>query len=254
MPGATTGGFYCCAEDAWVIVAFMVRGATEKFKHACPACGQHIEYTAEYCGHRIQCPTCRGSVVFPALPPSSATQKLRLQRDVGVKKRKPLFNLRFLRTILEFPHWKMVGACLVPFLVVGGLLVGAGMLKKANAEDTPAALPKAVTAPVGSDAWKKMTVLGQSQEQVERCVKMVQDAKAAVLQAEMTRDRVRQSYANVSPGQPQYSMGMRQTSAADQGVAQAEQRCNAARQMFDQAFQQYQNLGGQFDYRSQVPP
>ncbi len=224
----------------------------DKYKHACPACGQRIEYTIDYCGRQISCPSCHALVVFPVAPIHSATQKLRLQRDVVVEKKKSLLAAAVLKALIEFPHWKVVGACAVPFFLVGGLLLGATYLRKTNTEE-PAKLPTAVTEPVGSDAWKKMTDLGQLDQAVQFRVRAVALAKAGLAQAERARQNLHNTYHGQTLDGPIYQGVMRQYEAADRLINQRQQELTAAQQAFETAYAQYQKLGGRTDYRSQLP-
>ncbi len=225
----------------------------EKFKHSCPACGQRIEYTVDYCGKQVACPTCQAPVLFPAIPPTTATQKLRLQRDAGPRKKRGLFDLPFFKGLLNFPHWKVVGACLIPFLLVGGLVWGANFLKSQNADQTPAQTPRAVAQPVSQDAWNKMTQLGAVEQQVKNCLRAATVAKAAVVQAMAARDQLYGMYKGSSLPASISQNVMEQERAADNKVNMAQQQFAAACQAFNTAFINYQNAGGQVDYRSQLP-
>ena len=49
----------------------------ETYKHSCPFCGQHIEYSAWYCGKQMVCPICGKTVTFPAIPPGRKGQPVR---------------------------------------------------------------------------------------------------------------------------------------------------------------------------------
>jgi hypothetical protein len=162
----------------------------DKYKHTCPKCGQRIEYTLDYCGHQISCPSCHTAIVFPEAPLPTATQKLRLQRDIGLKSKKSWRDIAIIKALMTFSQWKVVGACLVPFAVVGGLLVGASYLRKAGA-DAPAQIPQAISTPVGADAWKKMTDLGQVEQAVQARLQMVIAAKQTLILAQTQRDNLR---------------------------------------------------------------
>src|ERR1700678_1797356 len=98
----------------------------ESFKHSCPFCGQHIEYTAGYCGKQMQCPICGHTVTFPALPPARSGQTLRVKSLERKPERKWSWKLPpALVFLLNFQHWNVVAQCAVPFVIIGALLAGA---------------------------------------------------------------------------------------------------------------------------------
>jgi hypothetical protein len=224
----------------------------EKFKHSCPACGQRIEYTVDYCGKQIACPTCQAAVLFPAIPPVTATQKLRLQRDAGPRRKKGLLDFPFLKALRNYPHWKVVGACVVPFLIVTGLVLGANFLKSQNTDQPAAQTPRAVAQPVSQDAWNKMTELGAVEQQVKNCVRAALAAKAAVAQAMAAQNQLTAAYHGSIPSSI-YQNVMEQERLASEKINMAQQQLGATRQAFEAAYTRYQSLGGQFDYRSQMP-
>ena len=39
-----------------------------EFKFNCPTCGQHILAATEWCGRKINCPSCQTSITIPELP------------------------------------------------------------------------------------------------------------------------------------------------------------------------------------------
>jgi hypothetical protein len=224
----------------------------DKYKHTCPTCGQHIEYTIDYCGRQIACPGCQTPIIFPDAPIPTATQKLRLQRDLAPRQKKSLLELPFIKALLEFSHWKVVGACLVPFLLIGGLLLGASYLRK-NTSDEPAKIPQAVAAPISSDAWKKMTDLGQVEQAVQFRLQAVAAANRALLQARSAHDALHRTYEGATLDSGTYAIVMKQYADADKLVSMREQQLGAAQNAFNAAFEIYKQLGGQVDYSSQLP-
>ena len=75
---------------------------------SCPFCGQHIEYTAGYCGKQMQCPICGQTVTFPALPPGGKSgPKLRvksLSEQDAIQPRASQGNRRRQDKTYEFIH------------------------------------------------------------------------------------------------------------------------------------------------------
>ena len=54
----------------------------ESYKHSCPCCGQHMEYTAPYCGKKTLCPTCGHTITFPAMAPGRYAVVVVVEVDV----------------------------------------------------------------------------------------------------------------------------------------------------------------------------
>ena len=224
----------------------------DKYKHTCPKCGQRIEYTIDYCGHQIACPSCHTGIVFPDAPAPTATQKLRLQRDAGPARKKTWRDLALIKALLGFSQWKVVGACLVPFVLVGGLLFGASLLRKSSA-DEPTAIPRAVAIPVGSDAWKKMTDLGQVEQAVQYRLQAVIAAKRTLLQAQSQATALHDQYHGMTLGSGTYAMVMKQMDDLQKRVSVAQNQVNAEENAFRTSYELYQKLGGKVDYNSQLP-
>jgi endogenous inhibitor of DNA gyrase (YacG/DUF329 family) len=82
----------------------------ESYKHSCPFCGQHIEYTAGYCGKQMQCPMCGQTVTFPALPPGRPGPALHVKSLERKPERKWNWKLpaalAFLRTFNIGTWWR----------------------------------------------------------------------------------------------------------------------------------------------------
>jgi len=228
----------------------------DSFKHSCPFCGQHIEYTAGYCGKQMICPICGKIVNFPAIPPSVGGTTLRIRHAEAASESNWLGGLisffGFLAPLQRFKHWSAVLVCLVPFTIVGALLVGASVVRK-QLGDAPAP-PVAPTVQVDSNAWQKMTDLARADQLVQRQLNAVRRASDAVATAERKRAALHAYWhPRRAPDQVTYASVMAQYQADDQAVANAQQALASARNCFSAAFSQYQKLGGTIDYSRQLP-
>jgi len=219
-------------------------------KHSCPGCGQHIEYSLEHCGRQFACPNCHSIITFPPVP----TSKLRLQGAVDPSaKKKSWLDFAWLKPIIAFEHWRMVGLCLVPFLIIVGLLIGANALRKSDPPDDPPKIPRAVEQPVAADEWNKMTELGQVDQAVQFRLRSTAVAKAGLLEAERARDALHHTYKGAQLDSLSYQTVTRQYAEADRLISARQHQYEVARQSFEAAFQKYQEMGGKVDYRSQLP-
>jgi hypothetical protein len=208
----------------------------ESYKHSCPFCGQHIEYTAGYCGKQMQCPICGQTITFPALPPGRGSTTLRSSSLDRLKR--PKWHLPpALLALLNFKHWNLVAQCAIPFLIVVGLLVGAYYVKQKFSDD-----PAPVAAPVvqaDPDAWKKMTELSKADQAVQD---RIHELEAAHANADMA-DRLKAQAEHMDPSQRK---------SANQQAEAAHKALDAARKRFDTANDLYHQLGGTVDYRNQL--
>jgi hypothetical protein len=225
----------------------------ESYKHSCPFCGQHIEYTVGYCGKQMVCPICGKTVTFPAVPPAGKGPSLRLKRPAAAPAAKWSFDFRgLLASLRRFEHWNTVLVCLVPFIIVGALLAGADVVKKhlGNEPATP------VASPIQADpnAWQKMTDLARADQLVQQDLGAVRKASAAAAAAEKSRASLH-AYWHVRRAADQaiYDNVMAQYKAADQAVANTQKALGDARERFDKDNRKYQQLGGTVDYRRQLP-
>jgi hypothetical protein len=224
----------------------------ESYKHSCPFCGQHIEYTAGYCGKQMVCPICGKTVTFPAVPPGGKGLSLRIKRPEAARAAKwPFDFFGILAPLRRFQHWNMVLVCLVPFIIVGALLAGAAMLRK-QLGNTPAA-PVAPLIQADPNAWQKMTDLVRADQLVQKQLAAVRNASAAVAAAEENRAKFH-AYWHVrrAADQATYQSVLAQYKAKDEAVANAHKVLDHARQCFDSALRKYQQLGGTTDYRRQL--
>ncbi len=210
----------------------------ESYKHSCPCCGQHIEYTAGYCGRQMQCPMCGKTVTFPALPPGRLGKSLRTKSLEPKETPKSARNWpATLAPLLDFPHWNLLAQCAVPFLLIGVLLAGAIFVKKKLGDTAaPAAAP---TVQADPEAWQKMADLTKADQTVRTRMSELDAACASLKLA----DQVRQSMSRLDPSQRR---------SADQQWQFAQRAREAAQKRFDDAMTAYQRLGGTVDYRSQL--
>jgi len=211
----------------------------ESFKHSCPCCGQHIEYTVCYCGKQIQCPMCGHTVTFPAVPPKQGGAKL------GVKSLQPKAVRNwaskmpgFLGSLRDYQHWNVVAQCAVPFVILAVLLAGAAFVKNKLSEPTSAVVIP--TEQADPEAWQKMADLRVADQAVKTSM---QQLAAAHANADLAEQRRKQAQ-KLEPAQK---------AVADNQAQLAEKLLAAARQRFDAANTKYRQLGGTVDYRAQCP-
>ena len=224
----------------------------ESYKHSCPFCGQHIEYTAGYCGKQMVCPICGQTVTFPAVPPRSKGPSLRIKRPEAARAARWSFDFfGILAPLRRFEHWNIVLVCLVPFIIVGVLLAGAGVVRKQL--DNTSAAPAAPLIPADPNAWQKMTDLARADQLVQAQLGVVRKARATVATAERNRANLH-AYWHVrrAANQAIYDNVMAQYKADDQAVANAHKALDSAYQCFESALRNYQQLGGTTDYRRQL--
>ena len=89
-----------------------------------------MEYTDAHSGMHIACPKCQHPIVLPAIPAGKLTTSLRLVRRVAKPAAKFRFTLPGIVLALRgFQHWKIVGMCLVPFVLVAGAFGGGIRLR-----------------------------------------------------------------------------------------------------------------------------
>ena len=171
----------------------------ETYKHSCPFCGQHIEYTIGYCGKQMICPICSKTVTFPALPPGGKKQGLRIKRPEAVSDAKWAFNVRAIIAALRgFDHWNLVLTGLVPFVIVAVLLVGANLVRKYTAEGP--ALPVAPQAQADPDAWQKMKDLARADQLVQAQLALLARDQGAIAAAQAQRSNLDSEYPGPDDG------------------------------------------------------
>jgi hypothetical protein len=197
-----------------------------------------MEYTDDYSGMRMTCPKCRQPIVFPGVATRRLPSSLRLAGAVAKPPAGFQFSLagmvRFLR---EFKHWKIVGVCLIPFVLVAGALVAASLAGRHE----PAPAPAAAGVAVDPDALGRLTNLTRADQLVQERLAAVNRATAACQTAEKNEAALRSQRRGAAGP------------AADQAVKRAHQALANARKDFDTAFAQYQKLGGTIDYQRQLP-
>jgi hypothetical protein len=202
------------------------------------------------------CPICGKIVNFPAIPPSAGGTTLRVRRHEETCESRWSFDFfgffGFLAPLQRFKHWSAVMICLVPFTIVGALLVGASVVRK-QLGDAPAP-PVAPSAQVDTNAWQKMTDLARADQLVQQRLSAVRRASDAVSTAERKRAALHAYWhPRRAPDQVTYASVTAQYQADDQAVANAEQALASARSCFSTAFSQYEKLGGTIDYSRQLP-
>ena len=211
-------------------------------KYACPYCGQHLEYTDGHSGMHIPCPKCQHPIVLPAIPAGKLTSSLRLVRPVARPAAR--FQFTFAGIVLalrEFKHWRIVGMCLVPFVLVAGAVVAASV--SGRNEAAPPAVPAEVV--VDTQALETLTDLTRADQRVQDELAAVNRAFAACQAAEKKQGALHDQHRGpTSPATFQ---------AVDEAAKRAHQAHANARKEFDKAFAQYQKLGGAIDYRRQLP-
>lgn len=226
------------------------------YKLSCPRCGQHIEYTRDYCGRQVQCPSCNGNVTFPAIPPlGSGRSSLRLERD-RPKVKEPfridfakIFGsiIAFFRT---FEHWQIVAMCALPFVFIA-LALGVAHYVRSQDTDTRPKHPIMTEAQIAEN---------QRIAELNKADAIVQDRVRNVLAAKYALDAAKAKSANwhrTYDGK-QLSEGTRravesQFKVFEEEIATADANLNAWRRTFDTEYQKYQKLGGKIDYASQLP-
>jgi hypothetical protein len=217
----------------------------EAYKHSCPFCGQHIEYTVEYCGKQMQCPSCGKTVAFPAIPPGrgrgAPTARVK-ELDARRAEAKPapswLRNTpRALGFLRDFEHWNVVWQCAVPFLIIGLLLAGAAFVKKKFSDaSAPVATPAVQANP---EAWQRIADLTKADRAVRALMEEYDAAHAMVVAAERARQQVEK-------GDPS------QKKSVEEQVQLAQDTLNATHKRLDAALEKYRKLGGTVDYRSRI--
>jgi hypothetical protein len=223
----------------------------ETFKLSCPRCGQHIEYTKDYCGRQVQCPSCAGSVTFPALPPGALTQKLRLERD-RPKVKQP-FRLDFgkilastISFVRNFQHWQIVLMCLLPF---GFIVVALGIASVVRHQDQQPNSEQPVVAETRKTETQQVDAMLKADAIVRSRVQSILAAKSRLDNAVARRSQLRAMYSGRNP-----SAAARTVMAnADEQVEAAEANLNGWKKSFDIDYANYEKAGGKIDYRSQLP-
>lgn len=224
------------------------------YKLSCPRCGQRIEYTRDYCGKRVQCPSCSGDVVFPAIPPG-AHQPLRLERDRPKVKARFNFDLAkilgsiatFFRT---FKHWQIVAMCLLPFILIVVGLAAASLVRKSDAEPKPKS--SALSASEIAES-QRIEALNQIEAIVRDRVHSVWTAKTAVDNARRNSAALHSVYDGKQLSDATRRAVDARYKVADEEIETAEAAMNGWKNAFETEYGKYQKLGGKTDYRSQLP-
>lgn len=224
----------------------------ESYKHSCPFCGQHIEYTAGYCGRQMVCPICSQTITFPAVPPGKIKSNLHIKRAQAADVKKwPIDFAPFIATLVAFKHWNLVLACVVPFLVIAALLFGASFVKTHFSDDSNQASVPAVHA--DPNAWQKMAELTRAEQAVQQQVKNVIAAHNMLLTAQAKARRLHSYYEGKAMDASAAAAVQSQYQQADQEIQRAQNTLSATRNVFENALRVYQDLGGTIDYHQQLP-
>ena len=217
----------------------------ESYKHSCPFCGQHIEYTVGYCGKQMQCPSCGKSVAFPAIPPGQGrgapaahVKVLDSSRsESGPARRRPGSTPKALAFLRGFQHWNVVAQCALPFLIIGLLLAGAFFVKsKFNDAPAPVTSPAVQADP---EAWQRIADLAKADQAVRDLIKEYDADRLAVASAERARQQMQK-------GDPL------QARSVEEQVELAHSKLDALHKRLDNALEKYRQLGGNVDYRRQL--
>jgi len=213
-----------------------------QYKYACPYCGQRMEYTDAHSGLHIACPKCQHPIVLPAIPAGKLTTSLRLVRPVAPPAAKFQFTLAGIVLALRgFKHWRIVGMCLVPFVLVAGALVAASVYGRHEAAPPPA--PAGVV--VDPQALDTLTDLTRADQSVRDQLAAVNRAFAFCQAAEEKQAALKKQHHE--PAAPATFQ------TVDEAAKRAHQGLADARKDFEKAFAHYQKLGGAIDYRLQLP-
>jgi hypothetical protein len=219
----------------------------ESYKHSCPTCGQHIEYTAGYCGRQMQCPICGNTITFPAIPPASGGKKIADEQPKPA--RQWSWNLaKIFVSVRDFPHWNTVMQILIPFVIIGALLAGALFVKN-KFSDQPEASTPVVQAPVGG--WDKMNELARADQKMQKDVQAIAQTKKSLAsaQAMLNAEQKRLGQARDSDEKQTLTANVQ---SVERSVNQAQNALATLRQQFQADMEKYRKLGGTIDYYSRV--
>jgi hypothetical protein len=190
----------------------------------------------------MTCPICGNVVTFPAIPPKTTAKGLRLDRPAEQPARKWSWKPRGVFLYLrDFPHWKIIGGVLAPFLIIGGLLWGAKYVKQ-TFTDPPAAAPVEAVAPVDPDSWQKSADADRAGAKVADQVRVTLAARSAMKQATKVRDAARHQYGASSSF----------TASAEEALQRAQNIYSINYNKFRELNAEYQKLGGTVDYQAQL--
>jgi hypothetical protein len=182
---------------------------------------------------------CGQTVTFPAIPPRKPGDPSLTLKSGGT--RAPRSSTwkwpRALAWIGRIKHWGIVAQCIVPFLLIVGLLFGASYVKRMFSE--PSASSPDANLHADPETWQKMTDLTKADEAARQRLQELNSARAAL--------QVAYSILN-SPQQ----VAPDQRRAADQAAKRAELTVRVAERNFSIAMQNYQRLGGTINYNDQV--
>jgi hypothetical protein len=166
--------------------------------------------------------------------------KLRLKNPIPRAKEESKF-MRMINNLREYEHWHIIGQCLVPFVILGGVLAAAKYVHFKPAEQ-PAA--PAQPAPVDPATWQRMTELEKIEPVVQQRLRTYNAAYMSHLIAEKNRtDQIAQWGSHLNPATHR---------ELDQRCEIANREMGDALAAFYQSMNKYRELGGKIDYQAQM--
>ena len=186
--------------------------------------------------------------MFPAIPPGGFAPKLKIAAPAPPPKKKFEFKLGpMLKAVFtwaqEFEHWRVVGFCLIPFVIIIVALVAANAVKRHQVETGP----MHTTTQVDAGAWDKVEEVAKADQQMQAYVQTVLTAKARVDTAIQSRDNLHRMLAGAA-----FETVAARFQAADKEVSNAQQSLAATKRNFDLKYDNYQKIGGKVNYPAQV--
>jgi hypothetical protein len=222
----------------------------ESYKHSCPVCGQHVEYTAGYCGRQMQCPICGNTITFPAIPPSKTGSKSVFSEKPKRSRQWAGKAGKIFGGVWDFPHWNTVMQVLVPFVIIGVLLAAAVWVKN-KYSDEPAPEPAPVIQ-ADSAGWDKMTKLAQADRKMQQYVQSILQTRKA-LAAAQAADRNEQKRLGEARDPDEKQAISSNLQSYERAVNQTQDRLTTLQRQFQIDYEKYRGMGGTVDYASQVP-
>ncbi|MGZ4964748.1 MAG: hypothetical protein ACXWBP_03150 [Limisphaerales bacterium] len=203
----------------------------------------------------MQCPSCSGSVTFPALPPGTAKHALRLERDRPKVKEPFRFDVgKILGSLISFStnfqHWRIVAMCLLPFALIVVGLAAASLVRKQDTNTRPAESVPSATQAAES---QRLAALNQADLIVQDRVKSVWKSKNVVDAAIRKRTALHQAYDGKQMSQSMRNAVDAQYKLAEEEIEAAQANLNGWRRAFDTSYENYKKYGGTIDYQSQLP-
>ena len=222
----------------------------ESYKHSCPVCGQHVEYTAGYCGRQMQCPICGNTITFPAIPPTKGGSKVFYAEKPKRARQWAGTAGKMFGNVWDFPHWNTVLQVLVPFVIIGVLLAAALWVKNKYSDE-----PASESAPViqaDSAGWDKMTKLAQADRRMQQYVQSIAQTRKALAVARAASQNEQKRLGEAHDGDERQAISSNLQSY-ERTADQTQNKLTALERQFEIDYEKYRTMGGTVDYRSQVP-